>query len=72
MQYNHYIKKTHVNHCPKLRYVPSKIKYKFVLFCVKNITHYFYNSFSELYIYLHLINLHLIIEYIHFDYYIPF
>lgn len=66
------LKKAHVNQCPKLRHVPSKMKYKFVVVCGKNIMHYFYNSFSELYIYLHLINLHLIIDYLHFYYYIPF
>ena len=70
--FNHYIKKAHINHCPKLRHEPSKIRYKFVLVLGQNITNYFCSSISELYIYLQLINLHLIIEYIHFYHYIPF
>jgi len=74
-QFNYYIKKspcTYVYQYPTLRHGPSKIKYKLVLVCGQNITHYFYSSFSVLHIYLYLINLHLIIDYTHFYYYIPF
>jgi hypothetical protein len=63
---------TYVYQYPILRHGLSKIKYKLVLVCGQNITHYFYSSFLVLHIYLYLINLHLIIDYTHFYYYIPF